>query len=89
VQNRRLHRHTVGGTGDDARARSVEHVVGDRDVAPHRQAVHEMTVGLRGAEPLLGDAPLREAAAQVRLPSPRGAAWSTAAGGTARGRARG
>jgi hypothetical protein len=42
-------------------------VIGDGDVATHRQAVHEMTILLRGAEPWLGHAPVGETASQLSL----------------------
>ena len=45
---------------DDDRARAIENLVGDFDVAAYRQAVHELGVGLSSFEPRFGDAPVAE-----------------------------
>ena len=49
MQHRHLRRQAVVGLAQHDAARAVEHLVGDGDVAPHRQAVHELAVGARRA----------------------------------------
>src|SRR5277367_4619141 len=51
MQNGHLHRQTIEGLALDHRARAVQNFVGDRDVAAHRQAVHELSVGQCSREP--------------------------------------
>src|SRR5580692_4410604 len=64
MQNGHLHRQTIEGLALDHRSRAVENLVGDRDVAAHRQAVHELGVGQRAREPTLAYAPIGEIGAQ-------------------------
>src|SRR5512137_1939146 len=58
VEHGHLHDHAVGGFTDHARARPVQDFVGDRDVAAHRQAMHEMAVGPGVLEPAFPHAPV-------------------------------
>src|ERR1700677_1083386 len=60
MQNGHLHHHAVKGLAFDHRARAVENFIGDRDIAAHRQAVHELGVGQGVREPTLAHAPIGE-----------------------------
>ena len=60
MQHRHLGGQAVVGLALHDAARAVEHFVGDGDIAPHRQAVHELAVGLRPGEPILAHGPIFE-----------------------------
>src|ERR1700723_666944 len=51
VQNSHLHRQPIEGLALDHRARTVEDFVGHRDVAPHRQAMHQLCIRQGAFEP--------------------------------------
>ena len=60
MQNGHLHRQPIEGLAFDHRARAVQYFIGDRDIAAHRQAMHEFGVGLRAREPTLAYSPIGE-----------------------------
>ena len=67
MQHGHLDDHAVGGFANHAAARSVENFVGDRDVAAHGQAMHEMAVSPRVLKPVFAHAPLAEWRACLRF----------------------
>src|ERR1700678_4463885 len=67
MQNGHLYRQTIEGLALDHRARAVQNFIGDRDVAAHRQAVHELGVGQRARKPALAHAPIGEIGTQPRV----------------------
>ena len=71
MQHGHLRRHAVMGLAQHHAARTVENVVGDGDVTPHRQAVHEFAGRLRRcANQLSSNHPVAKAGAQRRHPRP-------------------
>src|ERR1700683_3541932 len=69
MEHRHLHDQAVVCFVLHDAARPVEHLIGDRRVAPDRQAMHETTLGMRAREPALAHAPVGERAAQLRIDS--------------------
>src|SRR5277367_5372948 len=58
MQNGHLHRQTIEGLALDHRARAVQNFIGNRDVAPYRQTVHQLGVGQRARKPAFAHAPI-------------------------------
>src|ERR1700722_21025469 len=67
MQHRHLHDEPVVRFVLHDAARPVEPLIGDRRIAPNRQAMHEAAVGFRAREPAILHAPVLEAAAQLRI----------------------
>src|SRR5262245_35677237 len=65
VQHGHLHDHAIEGFADHDAARPGEHFVGNRNVTPDRQAMHEVAVGPRAAEPAVLDTPVAKILAQT------------------------
>src|SRR3990172_11350380 len=62
-----LHDQPVAGLVEYAAARPVQHLVGNRDVTPHRQAMHQVAAWSGRIEPPLTDHPVSETGAQAGI----------------------
>src|SRR6185312_9514702 len=67
VQNGHLHHQAIEGLALDHGARTIQHFIGDGDIAAHRQAMHEFGVGPRPREPGFAHAPIGQIGAQARV----------------------
>src|SRR5579862_3207953 len=63
MEHGHLRRQTVPGLALHDAARAVEHLVGDRGIAPHRQTMHHTAFGCN-LEPVIAHAPAAQRAAQ-------------------------
>ena len=67
MQNGHLHHQSIEGLALYDRARPVQNLVGHRDVAAHRQTVHELGIGGASGKAALPHAPIGELGAQARI----------------------
>src|SRR6185437_10073128 len=67
IENGHLRGEAIVGFPLHDAARAVEHLVRHRDVAPHRQAVHQAAVRGGVREPVVAHAPMLELATQLRV----------------------
>src|ERR1022692_595921 len=67
VQNGHLHRQAIEGFAPYHGARAVQDLIGDGDIAAHRQAVHELGIGHGSRKPAFPDAPIPKLRTQPRI----------------------